>query len=81
VVRGLGERGVTELLVEGGAKVLRSFYEASLADKVVAYVAPVRIGGGAEVARVDFLADQDSWRCVRRRRLAGDLLIEACLSD
>lgn len=81
VVRQLGRRGVTDLLVEGGQKVLQSFYQASLADRVVAYVAPVTIGAAPALARLDLLDHQDSWRCVRRRRLDGDLLIEASLSD
>ena len=41
----LGEREVTSLLVEGGGSVLASFFEDRLVDKVLAFVAPIIIGG------------------------------------
>lgn len=43
----LGHRGVTSVLVEGGAQVLGAFVDAGLVHKVMAYVAPVVIGGAA----------------------------------
>jgi diaminohydroxyphosphoribosylaminopyrimidine deaminase/5-amino-6-(5-phosphoribosylamino)uracil reductase len=42
----LAARGVTHLLVEGGAAVHRSFLEARLVDRVVLHVAPKILGGG-----------------------------------
>jgi len=42
----LGERGVTTLLVEGGAEVNRSFLEAGLVDQLLLFVAPKIAGGG-----------------------------------
>jgi len=41
----LGEHEVTSLLVEGGGSVLASFFEGRLVDKVLAFVAPLIIGG------------------------------------
>ena len=41
----LGKRGVVNLLVEGGGKILGSLFDAGLVDKVQAFVAPVIIGG------------------------------------
>jgi diaminohydroxyphosphoribosylaminopyrimidine deaminase/5-amino-6-(5-phosphoribosylamino)uracil reductase len=41
----LGRRGVTSLLVEGGATVHGAFFDAGLVDRVVAFVAPLVIGG------------------------------------
>jgi diaminohydroxyphosphoribosylaminopyrimidine deaminase/5-amino-6-(5-phosphoribosylamino)uracil reductase len=41
----LGQRGVTSLLVEGGATVHGAFFDAGLVDRVVAFVAPLVIGG------------------------------------
>jgi diaminohydroxyphosphoribosylaminopyrimidine deaminase / 5-amino-6-(5-phosphoribosylamino)uracil reductase len=42
----LGERGVTHLLVEGGAKVHSAFLAAGLVDRVVIFLAPKLLGGG-----------------------------------
>jgi len=42
----LGRRGITTVFVEGGATLLGSLFDAGLVDRVVAFVAPVIIGGG-----------------------------------
>ena len=42
----LGARGVTTLLIEGGATVHEAFFRAGLVDRVAAVIAPVVIGGG-----------------------------------
>ncbi len=41
----LGRRGVVNLLVEGGGKILGSLFDGGMVDKVHAFVAPVIIGG------------------------------------
>ncbi|MEC8336898.1 MAG: bifunctional diaminohydroxyphosphoribosylaminopyrimidine deaminase/5-amino-6-(5-phosphoribosylamino)uracil reductase RibD [Planctomycetota bacterium] len=41
----LGERQMTNLLVEGGGKVLGSFFDAELINEVHTFIAPVLIGG------------------------------------
>lgn len=45
LVKALGERQVSSLLVEGGAGVHASFFEAGLVDEVHMYIAPKIIGG------------------------------------
>ena len=45
LVRGLGGRGVLELLVEGGPRLQASLWTARLADRLVWYLAPLAIGG------------------------------------
>jgi diaminohydroxyphosphoribosylaminopyrimidine deaminase/5-amino-6-(5-phosphoribosylamino)uracil reductase len=47
LVRALGERGVLELLVEGGPRLQASLWAAGLADRLVWYLAPLAIGGQA----------------------------------
>lgn len=46
----LGDRGVTALLVEGGATVHGSFFDSDLVDETYFFVAPIIIGGDAPAA-------------------------------
>ena len=48
----LGRRGVTNLLVEGGSRVLGSFFEARQIDAVDVYIAPVLEGGSGSFTPV-----------------------------
>lgn len=41
----LGERGVTSLMVEGGAQVITSFLRERLVDQVILTIAPILVGG------------------------------------
>ena len=47
LLRLLGQRDVTSVLVEGGGKLLGTLFDRRMVDKVVAFVAPVIVGGGA----------------------------------
>jgi diaminohydroxyphosphoribosylaminopyrimidine deaminase / 5-amino-6-(5-phosphoribosylamino)uracil reductase len=82
----LGQRQWTYLLVEGGAKVLRSFLHAGLADELAVYVAPARpedeAGQGAQPPSIlpgprfdieQVLADLP-WRAVAERDIGADRL-------
>jgi diaminohydroxyphosphoribosylaminopyrimidine deaminase/5-amino-6-(5-phosphoribosylamino)uracil reductase len=61
----LGRRGIVQLMVEGGARVIGSFHAAGLVDRYVLYVAPALFGGadatpaiaGATAPTID-----DLWR-------------------
>lgn len=80
VLRDLGDRGLNDLLIEGGGAVLGAFFEAGLVDRVAAYVAPVIVGGrdapgpvgGRGVATMP-----EAWRLVDRvvTQLGDDVLI------
>jgi diaminohydroxyphosphoribosylaminopyrimidine deaminase/5-amino-6-(5-phosphoribosylamino)uracil reductase len=46
----LAERQITSVLVEGGGILLGSFFDQKLVDKVIAFIAPIIIGGqGAKI--------------------------------
>jgi diaminohydroxyphosphoribosylaminopyrimidine deaminase/5-amino-6-(5-phosphoribosylamino)uracil reductase len=47
LTRALGERGVLELMAEGGPRLQASLWAAGLADRLVWYLAPLAIGGQA----------------------------------
>ena len=80
LLEALGKREVSSLLVEGGATVLGSFFDQRLVNKVLAFVAPVIIGGqeapgvvgGVGVERIrDVLRLDKMWG----ERLGCDMLI------
>jgi diaminohydroxyphosphoribosylaminopyrimidine deaminase/5-amino-6-(5-phosphoribosylamino)uracil reductase len=48
LLKTLGERDVSSLLVEGGAETITSFLRLGLADKVLAIIAPKIMGKGTE---------------------------------
>jgi diaminohydroxyphosphoribosylaminopyrimidine deaminase/5-amino-6-(5-phosphoribosylamino)uracil reductase len=77
----LGNRGVLQLLVEGGATVAHDFHAAGLVDRYVIYLAPVLFGG--DDARPLFAGPGagtigDVWRgrMVSIAQLGDDLRVE-----
>lgn len=46
ILEDLGRRNMTNVLVEGGGKILNSFLAANLADEAYVYVSSLLIGGG-----------------------------------
>jgi diaminohydroxyphosphoribosylaminopyrimidine deaminase / 5-amino-6-(5-phosphoribosylamino)uracil reductase len=41
----LGQRQITTVMIEGGSKLLGSFFDNHLVDKIFAFIAPIIIGG------------------------------------
>jgi diaminohydroxyphosphoribosylaminopyrimidine deaminase/5-amino-6-(5-phosphoribosylamino)uracil reductase len=80
----LGKRGVTSLLVEGGAEINAAMLRAKLVQRVRLYVAPSLLGGmdaigmigGRSPAR---LTAALKLKRVRTRSLGGDLVVEGDL--
>jgi diaminohydroxyphosphoribosylaminopyrimidine deaminase/5-amino-6-(5-phosphoribosylamino)uracil reductase len=81
LTRALGERGVLELLVEGGPRLQASLWAAGLADRLVWYLAPLAIGGRAAPGLLDTgaatLADARRLRLASVDRLGDDLRVVA----
>jgi diaminohydroxyphosphoribosylaminopyrimidine deaminase/5-amino-6-(5-phosphoribosylamino)uracil reductase len=76
----LGEREITSVLVEGGGILFGSLFDHRLVDKVIAFIAPIIIGG-AEARSVvagrgvDRVADSFRLERVRAERLGDDLAV------
>jgi diaminohydroxyphosphoribosylaminopyrimidine deaminase/5-amino-6-(5-phosphoribosylamino)uracil reductase len=80
----LGDAGVLQVLVEGGATVARSLMSEDLVDRVVVYVAPALFGGDDALGLFrgpgsGTIADIRRGRFVDVRRLGPDLRIEVDL--
>jgi len=82
----LRERGVTNLLVEGGSTVLTSFFDAGVVDRAMVFVAPRLIGGrdaptALEGHGAGRLVDAITPHGVRIRRSGSDVLYDLRLTD
>lgn len=81
LVRRLGAREVTSILVEGGSALVTSLLARGLADALTLFVAPLLIGGAGAVPlvagrAVDRVADALRLKDVRARRMGEDVVIE-----
>lgn len=80
----LGERRIQSLLVEGGAEIHGSFFQAGLVDKFHLFLAPKFIGGRQAPGilggqGIDRLADAPLARDLSIQRLDPDLLVTGYL--
>ena len=80
LLRLLGTRDVTSLLVEGGAELLGALFDQRLVDKVVAFVAPLVIGGGLALSPVggrgaSKVANALQLRDVRYEQVGRDMMV------
>ena len=76
----LGARGATSVLVEGGPTLLGALFDAGLVDKVVAFVAPVVLGGAAAPgpvggAGISAIADALRLERVRYAQAGDDMMV------
>ena len=78
--KSLGERGISSILVEGGAEIITSLFQRGLVDKVVLVIAPKIMGKGIEaVGDLNILGVGDVLKLsyVRIYRRGEDIVIEA----
>lgn len=80
VLRELGARQMTNVLLEAGPGLMGSFFDRSLVDEVQIFVAPKIVGGAAAMSPVggtghDLMTRAAVLRQVRVDRLADDVLI------
>ena len=80
LLQALGERNISSLLVEGGAKVITSFLHQKLADKVVVALAPKILGKGIDaVGELDIIRISQALKLTLQKisRVGNDIVIEA----
>ena len=80
VLAGLGTRGLTHVLVEGGAMVAAQLLAARLVDRMVTYVAPAVLGGDG-VSALGPLGISRAAEAIRLgrtmvRQVGGDIVVE-----
>ena len=81
LLKELGLRGVMSLFVEGGGTVLGSLFDLKMVDKVMAFIAPMIIGGKAASSPVEgngakLLSHAIRLRDVKVERIEDDLLVK-----
>jgi len=80
LLKTLGERNITSVLVEGGGVLLGSLFDSKLIDKVIAFIAPIIIGGQEATAAVagrgiDKVMDAIKLQRVTVEKFGEDLMI------
>lgn len=77
--RQLFERGVTSLLVEGGARTLSGFLRCQMIDRLELFIAPKLLGNGPSwvSSYAGTLDSEGDWHFGEPRRLGQDLWITA----
>jgi diaminohydroxyphosphoribosylaminopyrimidine deaminase/5-amino-6-(5-phosphoribosylamino)uracil reductase len=78
ILKDLGVRGVTRLLVEGGGNVLGQLRDQNLIDEVWCFIAPLLTGGDKPSfggAGIERLEEATRLHRIRYKRLGNDVLI------
>jgi len=80
----LGQRQISNLMVEGGSRILTQFITGNLADEICAFICPLFIGsqevpGPFAAVSPDDMAQASKLQNITTRRFADDLLIRADL--
>ena len=75
----MGKRGVSSILVEGGAAVITSVLREKLADRIVIVIAPKIVGKGVEAVQDLGIATMDdalTLSAPRIMRKGGDIILD-----
>jgi len=80
LLKELGKRDITNVLVEGGGVLLGSLFDNGLVDKVTAFIAPIIIGGNEAKTAVggegfDKVADSPRLERIRVEKFGEDLMV------
>jgi diaminohydroxyphosphoribosylaminopyrimidine deaminase/5-amino-6-(5-phosphoribosylamino)uracil reductase len=82
LMKELGSRGITSVLIEGGGTTHASAFDAGIVDKVMFFIAPKIIGGKEAVSAVEGLGSEKMGDAVLLKNMKAtvvgpDLLVEA----
>ena len=78
VLRELGRREVTSVLIEGGGETLASAFKAGVVDKVTFFYAPKLVGGTRAITAVEGRGlPPMQLEQVRWQKVGDDLMVEA----
>ena len=85
LLRMLGKRGITSVLVEGGGTLIGSLFDAGLVDKVNAFIATIIIGGSGAVPSIggygiEKIADAYKLENVEVKQLDTDILVQGYIN-
>lgn len=85
LMKQLGQKGITSVMIEGGASLNASCLESGIVDKVMFFIAPKIIGGEDSIPAVggrSFRRLDEAYRIhkAKMRRVGEDFLIEAYLN-
>jgi len=76
LLRALGQREMTSVLVEGGGTLLGSLFDRGFVDKVYAFIAPLIIGGERAITAVEGRGVSKMAEALRLRRLKVEKLAD-----
>jgi len=84
LLRRLGQRDITSVLVEGGGQLIASLIEQQQAHKVMAFIAPVIVGGReaptpVEGVGIERITDATHLKDVDIKRVGADVLVTGYL--
>ena len=85
LLKALGQREITSVLVEGGGILFGSLFDSGLVDKVITFIAPIIIGGKEANTAVggkgiDKVVDSLKLERVSVERLGEDLMVSGYVS-
>ena len=80
LIKELGEREITSLLVEGGSEIFGTFFDLNLVDKFLVFVAPKLIGGSNSISPiggdgVDLISNATALTDISFEKFDDDFLI------
>ena len=86
LLKTLGQREISSVMVEGGGLLLGSLFDAGLVDKVVAFFAPMIIGGNRAILAVsgqgvEKVADAPRLERVNIERFGDDLMVSGYVGN